>query len=507
MIPVERPRGRRPRPHPHPAAQVPPARAGPARPAPRRPRPRRARPRSRRTRTPTAPAGPAVAPTGRRPADDPADPTDQVSGDVAPLEDPVTGEPPVATAHRAACRRRLAVAPAGRVGPQPQVIARDLAVRDQSMARRTAGCPQADVDRSERSATRRALVSRHDERRPSTMPIRGEIRAGGFRRVSHGLFLPLRSAVGDEASSGATCRPGGSCCRRRRVFTHLTGARLVGLAAAARARTGRRCSPPSRATAEATPTRSDLLAARRDESDPRSTDCPSTLPEEILLRAARDLGTLDVTVMLDSARRLGHVDPTRWPRSSVAVDPASQRCERAWQLASPGGVGGETVLRLFHEVIEVAVSLRQCCTTTRPVVGAPTCWSWAPARPRVRRRTPASPRQRRRPARERGLGRRRTSAGASPSTTCSTIPPCDARDRSALGRPARARAALARWTQLVENSLYYRRSAVDGHEPAGGGSPGHRLVTNRMICANRCGWGPNRRAGMARVPREPDRHA
>jgi proteasome alpha subunit len=28
--------------------------------------------------------------------DDPADPTDQLSGDTPPLEDPVTGEPPVA---------------------------------------------------------------------------------------------------------------------------------------------------------------------------------------------------------------------------------------------------------------------------------------------------------------------------------------------------------------------------------------------------------------------------
>ena len=28
--------------------------------------------------------------------DDPADPTDQVSGDIPPLEDPGTGEPPVA---------------------------------------------------------------------------------------------------------------------------------------------------------------------------------------------------------------------------------------------------------------------------------------------------------------------------------------------------------------------------------------------------------------------------
>jgi proteasome alpha subunit len=40
-------------------------------------------------------AAPGAVPSDGAP-DDPADPTDQVSGDVPPLEDPVTGEPPVA---------------------------------------------------------------------------------------------------------------------------------------------------------------------------------------------------------------------------------------------------------------------------------------------------------------------------------------------------------------------------------------------------------------------------
>ena len=44
------------------------------------------------------PDGPAAPPPPPPPAteDDPADPTDQVSGDVPPLEDPESGEPPVA---------------------------------------------------------------------------------------------------------------------------------------------------------------------------------------------------------------------------------------------------------------------------------------------------------------------------------------------------------------------------------------------------------------------------
>ena len=51
--------------------------------------------------------------------DDPSDPTDQVSGHVAPLEDPLTGEPPVAPpgGDRVAGSRWLAL----RIGHQPQI--------------------------------------------------------------------------------------------------------------------------------------------------------------------------------------------------------------------------------------------------------------------------------------------------------------------------------------------------------------------------------------------------
>src|SRR5918993_1316287 len=44
------------------------------------------------------PGGPASTPSPRPPSteDDPADPTDQISGEVPPLEDPESGEPPVA---------------------------------------------------------------------------------------------------------------------------------------------------------------------------------------------------------------------------------------------------------------------------------------------------------------------------------------------------------------------------------------------------------------------------
>ena len=83
------PRGRRAGPHPDPAAQVPPAPAGAAPRAARRPRSRDSGAPSDEDRRPDAAPAPAAT-------DDPADPTDQVSGGVPPLEDPTTGEPPVA---------------------------------------------------------------------------------------------------------------------------------------------------------------------------------------------------------------------------------------------------------------------------------------------------------------------------------------------------------------------------------------------------------------------------
>ncbi len=88
--PDHRPRGRGARSHPLAAAQVRPALAG----APRRP----ARPTGRAVAGESAIQRAAESPGGSTVpvVDDPSDPTDQVSGAVVPLEDPISGEPPIA---------------------------------------------------------------------------------------------------------------------------------------------------------------------------------------------------------------------------------------------------------------------------------------------------------------------------------------------------------------------------------------------------------------------------
>ena len=111
VIPTVRPRGRGARPHPHPDRA---SSSGCRRPGSTRSSASAARP-PRGSRPPVkdaARAAVAAAAPPRPPVvDDPSDPTDQVSGGVPPLEDPTTGEPPIApapvtTAWRTHGRRR-----------------------------------------------------------------------------------------------------------------------------------------------------------------------------------------------------------------------------------------------------------------------------------------------------------------------------------------------------------------------------------------------------------------
>src|SRR4051812_41777535 len=58
--------------------------------------------------------------------------------------------------------------------------------------------------------------------------IRGEVRLAGHRRVSHGLFLPLRAGLSDEAEFVRDLRAWQRVLPEGSVFTHVTGARLRG---------------------------------------------------------------------------------------------------------------------------------------------------------------------------------------------------------------------------------------------------------------------------------------
>ncbi len=206
------------------------------------------------------------------------------------------------------------------------------------------------------SATAQHLVMTHDETHaPDTEAIRGEIRIAGFQRVSHGLFLPPRSGLSDAAAFRRELSAWRLVLPPHAVFTHVTGARLMGWQLPNLPE-----HPPVFAAVEGDqprPRRPGLICSRLTrETGPVGDALPVDLTEEIFLRAARDLGTLDVTIMLDSARRLGHVDPHRMDRILASGRPGTRVLGTAWELSSPlAESGGETVLRVFDECIDVPV--------------------------------------------------------------------------------------------------------------------------------------------------------
>ena len=229
-----------------------------------------------------------------------------------------------------------------------------------------------------------------------------------------------------------------------------------------------RSSRPSRAIARR-PRRPGLICSRlvRAGESGTAAGMPDRLPEEILLRAPVTSALLDLTVMIDSARR--------WATSTRAMErllrsAATGRAHAPARLALVDRArptrAGETILRLFHEAIEVAVEPQvELCDDDGQVVGrADLLVIGHRIRPRVRRRTP--PRQgdsigRPAPGARAWRGRR-TSAGASPSTTCSTTPSsrCTRSTGRSAGRTSSRR--LTRWRRLVEQLAVLRGGPTTG---------------------------------------------
>jgi hypothetical protein len=144
------------------------------------------------------------------------------------------------------------------------------------------------------------------------------------------------------------------------VFTHLTAARLLGW---------RLPHLPDRVPVfaavhegERRPRRAGLICSRLVSSDGEAgsrltvESLPVDGPEEILLRAARDLGHLDLLVMVDSARALGHLDRDRMAKILASRRPGTRALAAAYR-ASDGRAesAGESLLRRFHEVLEIPV--------------------------------------------------------------------------------------------------------------------------------------------------------
>lgn len=190
-------------------------------------------------------------------------------------------------------------------------------------------------------------------------PIRGEIRVRGFRRVSHGLFVTERPGLSPDDEFLRDLRAWCLVLPDGAVFTHVTAARLLGW------RLPHLPHPiPVFAAVHGTerrPRRPGLICSRLvnagEGSTPRSVQgLPVDSPEEILLRAARDLSHLDLVVLLDSARALGHVDPDRMATVLASRRPGTRALAAAYSASDPRSESaGETILRVFHAVMGVDV--------------------------------------------------------------------------------------------------------------------------------------------------------
>lgn len=193
-------------------------------------------------------------------------------------------------------------------------------------------------------------------------PIRGHIRTKGHRRVSHGLFLKTRDGLDPHAEWLRDLHAWRAVLPETAVFTHLTAARLYGwqlprlpeqvpvFAAVARndrhpRRAGLVCSRlvrPVRAQGETTQFVRGGLAV--------------DLPEEVLLSAARDLSAIDLQILVDSAVRCGDVDQERMATLLASRRPGVRKLRVAYAAANPlAESAGESLLRTFHEVMEVPV--------------------------------------------------------------------------------------------------------------------------------------------------------
>jgi hypothetical protein len=185
--------------------------------------------------------------------------------------------------------------------------------------------------------------------------VLGEVRLAGFRRVSHGLYRNFTQSDAwsefllDLAAWLLVLPPGAA-------YTHLTGALLRGwtlprlpadVPVFAAVRTG-----------QGRPRRPGLLCARLVGESPTELrhGLPVEAADEILLRAARDLGVLDLVVLIDSALRLGDVDVDRMEALLAGRRPGIRQLRKAWLVATgKAESAGETVLYLFHVAIGVPV--------------------------------------------------------------------------------------------------------------------------------------------------------
>ncbi|MGZ4453198.1 MAG: hypothetical protein ACXVD1_09260 [Nocardioides sp.] len=210
----------------------------------------------------------------------------------------------------------------------------------------------------------------HDRPLDPLAPIRGEVRDPAYYRVSHGLFRRVQHGLDPDTelerdlAAWLLVLPPGAC------FTHVTAARLLGWQLPALPE-----QVPVFAAVHGDvrrPRRPGLICSRLVRPEPEGRvvrGLPVDALEEILLRASRDLGHLDLLVMIDSARRLGHLEPDALERLLASGRPGVRPLRAAWRASSDTAESaGETMLRRFHDLLEVPVEPQAMLTDPDGVV-------------------------------------------------------------------------------------------------------------------------------------------
>ena len=200
------------------------------------------------------------------------------------------------------------------------------------------------------------MTARVDEspERSGDQPIRGHVRSKRYRRVSHGLFLKIETNLDAEDEFHRDLAAWTEVLPESAVFTHLTAARLLGWELP---------KLPEQVPVFAAvdrhdprPRREGLICSRltRERSDFAAGGFPVDAPEEVLLRAARDLGVLDLVIMIDSARRHSHLDDRRMQVLLRSGRPGVKVLASAYGLShSRRESAGESLLGCFHAAMEI----------------------------------------------------------------------------------------------------------------------------------------------------------
>jgi hypothetical protein len=186
--------------------------------------------------------------------------------------------------------------------------------------------------------------------------LRGHIRLAGHRRVSHGLFLPLVPGLTRDQEFLRDLQAWREVLPETAAFTHVTGARLLQWQLPVLPRP----VPVFAAVAGdvSRPQRTGLVYSRlvRQNHSADVHGLPVDAPEEILLRAARDLGLLDLVIMTDSGRHLHHIDRERMSVVLASGRPGVRMLARAWDLSDHRAESaGESILRVFHIAMGIPV--------------------------------------------------------------------------------------------------------------------------------------------------------